>query len=129
MKRKLIVTLFAISLLLSLTACDMNMRNDSPEDDDKTIGNNTASSIISSLDNTPSASQAETKIDEARAKEIALEHAGLNEENITGYRIELDRDYGAISYEIEFYSGNYEYDYDINAENGSIIKSQKDIID
>lgn len=63
---------------------------------------------------------------EAEAKQIALNNAGLKEENISGYRIELDRDNGISVYEIEFRSAGYEYEYEINAQTGDIIKSQKE---
>ncbi len=63
---------------------------------------------------------------EAEAKQIALANAGVNEANITAYRIELDRDNGISVYEIEFRSAGYEYEYEINAQTGEIIKSQKE---
>lgn len=67
------------------------------------------------------------KISEAKAKEIALNHAGLNESDIAQYRIEFDVDDGVPSYEIEFRKGNYEYDYDIDAVSEKILKYEKDI--
>ncbi len=66
---------------------------------------------------------------EAKAKSTALNHAGLKAENITRYKAELDRDNGVFLYEIEFVSGGYEYDYEINAVSGAIIKSEKEIAD
>ena len=50
------------------------------------------------------------------AKEIALNHANVT--NITNYEIELDDN----KYEIEFKANNKEYDYEINATTGKIIK-------
>lgn len=63
------------------------------------------------------------------AKAAALAHAGVTADSITGYECELDRDHGAYIYEIEFRSGNCEYDYDINAETGAVVKFQKDLDD
>ena len=59
-----------------------------------------------------------------RAKEIALNHAGVSADKIYDLEIELDRDYGAISYEVSFKSDGIEYDYDIDAYSGDIIKSE-----
>ena len=65
-------------------------------------------------------------IGEAKAKQIVLENAGVTENDISNYWIEMDRDDGNIIYEIEFYAGSTEYDYEINALSGEIIKSERD---
>lgn len=65
-------------------------------------------------------------IGEVKAKQIALENAGVAEGDISNYWIEMDREDGNIIYEVEFYVGNTEYDYDINALSGEIIHSERD---
>ena len=42
---------------------------------------------------------------------------------------EFDRDDGRAVYEIEFKHGAYEYEYEIDALTGEVIKSEKDIDD
>jgi len=59
-------------------------------------------------------------ISEEDAKKIALEHAGLKEEDISYFKMKLDTDHGVTEYEVEFVSGNTEYDYDIDAVTGAI---------
>jgi uncharacterized membrane protein YkoI len=59
-------------------------------------------------------------IGEAKAKGIALSHAGLKEADVVFARVHLDYDDGRREYEVEFYSGNIEYDYDIDAISGEI---------
>lgn len=59
-------------------------------------------------------------IDEARIKNIILEHAGLTETSLQNYRIRLTKDDGRNVYDIEFYANGYEYDYEIDAESGKI---------
>lgn len=66
-------------------------------------------------------------ISQADAKAAALKHAGLSESDIRNFKIELDTDDLIAHYEIEFMSGKYEYDYDINAKTGRIISSEKEI--
>lgn len=66
-----------------------------------------------------------TVIGEAKAKEIALAHAGVSANNISGYEFELDYDNGQAVYEIKFKAGGYEYSYDINATTGAILKNKK----
>ena len=63
--------------------------------------------------------------DEALAK--ALEHAQLKKEQLDFLkRVELDYDHGRNVYEINFYQGGFEYDYDVDAETGAILKFEKD---
>lgn len=66
-------------------------------------------------------------IDEAQARSIALEHAGVAESDAKFYRVERDSDDGRAVYEVEFYSGNTEYDYEISAETGEILSYDSDI--
>lgn len=66
-------------------------------------------------------------IDEAQARSIALEHAGVAESDAKFYRVERDSDDGRVVYEVEFYSGNTEYDYEISAETGEILSYDSDI--
>lgn len=66
-------------------------------------------------------------IDEAQARSIALEHAGVAESDAKFYRVERDNDDGRAVYEVEFYSGNTEYDYEISAETGKILSYDSDI--
>ncbi len=54
-----------------------------------------------------------------KAKEIALKHANVTD--ITNYEIEIDYD-NIIVYEIEFRANNAEYEYDIDAKTGDIVK-------
>ena len=63
-------------------------------------------------------------IDEA--KEIALKHAGLTSDQVSFVEAESDIDNGVEKYNIEFYYGNKEYDYEINSNNGEIIKYDYD---
>ena len=66
-------------------------------------------------------------IDETQARSIALEHAGVAESDAKFYRVERDNDDGRAVYEVEFYSGNTEYDYEISAETGEILSYDSDI--
>ena len=47
----------------------------------------------------------------AKAKSIALNHAGVSESKAYDMDIELDDEDGRLIYEVEFKSGNMEYDY------------------
>ena len=57
-----------------------------------------------------------------RAKEIALNHARMNESDVQFAKAKLENDDGVVEYEIEFYFGRTEYDYTIDAVSGNIIE-------
>lgn len=61
-------------------------------------------------------------IDEAAAKQIALDHAGVSEGDTAFLMSKSDYDDGVAVYEVEFYvaSTNTEYDYEIDATTGEI---------
>lgn len=64
-----------------------------------------------------------------KAKQAALDHAGIQAADAKNIKCELDRDDGTVRYEIEFDGDGYEYDYEVDATTGKVIKSEKDIID
>lgn len=66
---------------------------------------------------TPSASN---YISVDKAKEIALNHAGVKAADAIFVKAGLDWDDGRTEYEVEFYAGNTEYDYSIDATTGAI---------
>ena len=67
---------------------------------------------------TPSASNYIT-VD--KAKSAALSHAGVNANDAIFVKAGLDWDDGRVRYEVEFYAGNTEYDYDIDATTGAVL--------
>ncbi len=66
-------------------------------------------------------------IGEEKAKEIALSKAGISAEGVVFDRVELDNDDGVQRYEVEFRQGNIEYDVDIKADDGAVLKFEKNI--
>ena len=67
------------------------------------------------------------KISADKAKKIALGDAKLAEKNVTFVKVELEFEDNRLVYDVEFYSGNVEYDYDIDAVSGAIVSADKDI--
>lgn len=67
-------------------------------------------------------------IDEVKAKEIALNHAGVTEADTSFIWAKPDVDDSQQIYEVEFYvaATNSEYDYEINAQTGEIISFDYD---
>lgn len=69
---------------------------------------------------------ADPDIGEARAWEIAFDHAGVTEDPAAGEPAKLDYEDGVLVYELKFFSGGYEYDYEISAADGSVVKFKKE---
>lgn len=90
------------------------------EDDDRNSSNNTSSNNNTNTTST-------SLISKAEAKSIALKHAGVSD--YFEYEIELDTDDGIKVYEVSFETKLYEYDYEINAKTGKIIKVDKERAD
>ena len=65
----------------------------------------------------------------AKARSIALSHAGVSENKAYDMDIELDDEDGRLVYEVEFKSGNMEYDYEIDASSGAILKHETELAD
>ena len=68
-------------------------------------------------------------IGHAKAKSIALNHAGVSENKAYDMEIELDDEDGTLVYEVAFKSGGMEYSYEINAATGAILKHETEIDD
>lgn len=61
-----------------------------------------------------------------KVKEIALNHANLKADEVTFGKVELDTDDGVQKYDVEFYHSNKEYNYEIDANTGSILSYDQD---
>ena len=62
-----------------------------------------------------------------KAKEIAMSHAGVSAGSVSFVKAKIDTEDGVKVYDIEFYSGNAEYDYEINSATGAIVSFDQDI--
>lgn len=66
-------------------------------------------------------------IGEGKALETALAHAGISEEDIMVYKMDMDVENGVMVYEMEFEYEGHGYEYDIDARTGEILKNKKEI--
>ena len=65
-------------------------------------------------------------IGEEKAKTVALERAGVTERELLLYKIGLDTHNGTMVYNVEFTTDSYEFDCDVNAKTGEIVKFEKE---
>ena len=98
---------------------------------DSTQPDTTASGATTTpVQTTPSTNASTGTVDEAKAQEIALAHAGVKAADATITKSKLDYDDGRQVYEIEFTvssgTGYTEYDYEIDAATGKIVSYDYD---
>lgn len=61
-----------------------------------------------------------------RARDIALQHAGISASDAWELEVEYDHEKGRAVYEVDFESGGYEYSYEIDASTGEILRREKE---
>lgn len=84
----------------------------------------TAQTATQAASQTTAAVSGQITLDEAKA--IALKHAGVDASEAVFTKAKLDYDDGIAEYDIEFVANNIEYEYEINADNGSILESSSE---
>ncbi|MCD7768806.1 MAG: PepSY domain-containing protein [Oscillospiraceae bacterium] len=84
-------------------------------------------STSGSTSSTGSSSTTSTLITESEARSIALASAGLSESGVTFTKTKLDTDDGQKVYDVEFYTTDAEYEYEINASTGAILDSSYEV--
>lgn len=131
MKPKTVKIIGAVTLALLLAGCGSGTEETPPTDNSAAQSEET---VPAQEEAAASVSEEESSADqnlipEEEAKGIALKDAGLTEGQISGIRIRLEKDDGIQQYEVEFYAGDKEYDYEIDAVSGNILSKDMDIED
>ena len=151
MTRKILPTLLAVAIAVSLSACvDENPPANGQETSATTVSTTRGESVTpgdhtpdevpleapapanadtGAADPTAPADPVASAITADQAQAIALAHAGLTDATVRRIEIEPDRERGIKVFEVEFDHGGYEYAYDIHAETGEILWSEKEIDD
>ena len=88
--------------------------------------NAVSGNIVSTQQKPRNTAPADQVIGEEKAKQIALEHAGVSASKAAFTKVKLDWDDGKQVYEIEFYQKNQEYDYEIDALTGKVLEFDHD---
>ena len=140
MKKTKLVALactLAVPMALFLAGCGAQPAQSTDANANKESTQQTQTTDNKSQTNTQSTTQTPaqttpaqpTYIGEEAAKKAALSHAGFDESAVTNLKVELDTDDGTVHYDVDFKQGGMEYDYDINATTGEIMKSKSEVDD
>ncbi len=101
--------------------------DDHHDDDYHHTGSGNGMSTQTPTTQNPTTQTPETgEIGREKAKNIALSHAGVSASNAREMEVELDTEKGVKVYEVSFESAGIEYDYEIDASTGKIIKAEKE---
>lgn len=74
----------------------------------------------------PAATQPSALLTQEEAEQIALDHAGVAAAEVWNLRTKYELDDGVPEYEVDFRSGDYDYDYTIHAETGAILSHDRE---
>ena len=131
MFKKILAAFCAVVFSAMLTGCGTDMGNDISSDISSIMDPDMNNSV--GQNSTPTNEQNNTasdvKISKEKAKEIAIKHANVNENDVKDYEIELDNENGKFVYDISFDANGKEYDYDIDADTGNITNSKNELVD
>ena len=114
--------------LVGLSINDLNLLYTSlitapaePSTGDGTSGSGTAAEPAPAIQSSGQASDS-AYIGVEAAKSAAFAHAGLDASQVTMGEVDFDYEDGRMVYELEFYANGAEYEYDIDANTGAVVK-------
>lgn len=84
--------------------------------------NNDKNNGMNNSNPTPTNEEKSKFIGEEKAKEIALKKGNVTTESVIFDRVELEKDDGVWKYEVDFKKDTTEYDAEINAIDGTVLK-------
>ena len=128
--KKILLTTIIMGMGAGLIGCTQASQNSSQTAQNNTQTVQSNESVNTQTDNTVANQNVDSKsnkitVDEA--KKIALNHANLTSKEVSFINAEVDMDNGVEFYDIEFYSNNKEYDYEISVADGKIIEYDYDV--
>ena len=116
--------------VLEMSSREQSTSAASSDEDTQTVAPSAAPSAVLSADTStapaqtaPNTNTSTGAVDEAKAQEIALAHAGVSAADATITKSKLDYDDGRQVYEIEWYANGAKYDYEVAVATGEIISS------
>lgn len=129
MKTRILILAVLMSIMAIMVGCGEKNKTSSDLSSDTTqLSESLAdTSVTEQSESTTTSQSASASISEDDAKKIALKDANVSESEVNGIRINQKIDDGISLYEVDFYAGNKEYEYEISAQDGSIRSKDTDI--
>lgn len=129
--KKLTAVFCLFAILLTMVGCSAArtvQKLDAAEDRVEAKLDAAEEKLEDSLRKSVSPAPGETRpmLTEEEAQKIALDEVGLNADQVTGLRIQYEVDDGVPQFDVSFYEGDWEYEFEIHAETGKILSYDKD---
>ena len=112
--------------VLEMSSREQSTSAASTDEDTQTVAPSavpSADTLTAPAQTAPNTNTSTGAVDEAKAQEIALAHAGVSAADATITKSKLDYDDGRQVYEIEWYANGAKYDYEIAVATGEIVNS------
>lgn len=133
MKNRLTAILLVFSLLLTMAGCSaanavqrLDAAEDRVEEKLDSVEDSVERAVRKAVTPAPTEAAADTTITKAQAENIALDHAGFTADQVKYLRTEYEMDDGIPQYDVSFYEGDWEYEFEIGAKDGKILSFDKD---
>lgn len=123
------VRAFSKEVIKSSQSVGTNGPNNSSSNSNSSSSGSSSSGNNGSSSNSSNNAASSSYIGVDKAKSIALGDAGLKSSSVTFTTAKLDRDDGRYIYEIDFYTSQKEYDYEIDATSGKILDRDVEKLD
>lgn len=124
--KKIIAVAAAACLGLALVACSPQPAAQQPSTTGQQQGAESASQGSATSGSGSQQAQQSGGITENDARAIALADAGVSEGDVAAMHVSRTNDDGREVFDVEFFAGNVEYDYEILASDGTIIERDFD---
>lgn len=120
--KKIISLTFVLIFALCITGCG---KVSDVTSDAESMGESVVSDTQSDVESVASGDDINLMagITASDARDAALKHAELEKSQVKDVDVDLERQNGKLVYEVNFESGNTEYNYVIDAETGDVISS------
>lgn len=123
----------AVALVLALLLCGCGKKDEASAPVPTQAGQ-TVNEAANALKNPPFSGPKDqyTPVDPGQlitleqAQQIALERAGVTQEDVTGLHTSLEIEDGRQAYEVEFRVGHWEYSFEIDGITGEVLSFEKE---
>ena len=134
--KQLTAFLLILSFLLSLAGCSaagaaraLDAAEDRVEEKLETAEDSVERAVRKAVTPESTAVPAESvfkPVTKEQAEQIALDHLGFSKNQVTRLHTEYEIDDGIGHYDVQFHSGEWEYEFEIHAETGKILSCDRD---
>lgn len=138
MRKQLTAVLMIFALLLTMVGCSaanavqmLDVAEDKVEEKLDTAEKKLEESLLevavpAPVETIPAVTEPAGKLTREQAEKIALDYLGYTADQVTRLHSEYEIDDGIPQFDVEFHQGDWEYEFEIHAENGRILSYDKD---